>query len=121
VGACSGAAAAVTAGQVDFAVAVDTFGSVAVPAAYCGAFAFRFSHRPEHLEGVLPVSRTLDTIGLLTSSPEVLHKVRRVPACPSGKLHVRTSSTAQLIYPRIAYRLYTNPVSILSVPIQSVR
>jgi Asp-tRNA(Asn)/Glu-tRNA(Gln) amidotransferase A subunit family amidase len=47
VGACSGAAAAVTAGQVDFAVAVDTLGSVAVPAAYCGAFAFRFTHHPQ--------------------------------------------------------------------------
>lgn len=47
VGACSGAAAAVTAGQVDFAVAMDTLGSVAVPAAYCGAFAFRFTHHPE--------------------------------------------------------------------------
>lgn len=54
VGACSGAAAAVTAGQVDFAVAMDTLGSVAVPAAYCGAFAFRFTHHPEVRHSIPP-------------------------------------------------------------------
>lgn len=41
VGASSGGAAAVAAGEADFAVVIDTLASTAVPATYCGQYAFR--------------------------------------------------------------------------------
>lgn len=62
-GSSGGSAAAVVAGFVDIALGTDTMGSVRVPSGYCGLWGFKPSHSEEMLDGVLPLSPTLDTVG----------------------------------------------------------
>ena len=63
-GSSGGSAAAVAAEQVDVALGTDTMGSVRIPSAYCGLWGFKPSHNTEMLEGVMPLSPLLDTVGL---------------------------------------------------------
>ena len=63
-GSSGGSAAAVAAGYVNAALGTDTMGSVRIPSAYCGLWGFKPSHSREMLEGVMPLSGTLDTVGV---------------------------------------------------------
>lgn len=63
-GSSGGSAAAVAAGQVDIALGTDTMGSVRIPSAYCGIWGFKPSHDVDMLKGVMPLSPTLDTVGV---------------------------------------------------------
>jgi len=63
-GSSGGSAAAVGAGQVDIALGTDTMGSVRIPSAYCGLWGFKPSYDPDMLTGVMPLSPTLDTVGV---------------------------------------------------------
>ncbi len=71
-GSSSGSAAAVTAGLCDFAVGTDTGGSIRVPAAFCGVTGFKPGMEFWSREGMFPLSRELDTIGLVTRTPDDL-------------------------------------------------
>jgi len=73
-GSSGGSAAAVAADQVDIALGTDTMGSVRIPSAYCGIWGFKPSHDIEMLRGVMPLSPTLDTVGVHGKS---LHDVVR--------------------------------------------
>ncbi|XP_004248799.1 outer envelope protein 64, mitochondrial [Solanum lycopersicum] len=77
-GSSSGSAVAVAAELVDFALGTDMTGCIRVPAAFCGVFGFRPSHRAISTVGVLPVSQSLDSIGWLARDPSVLHRVGHV-------------------------------------------
>jgi len=68
-GSSGGSAAAVAAGLCDWAVGSDTGGSIRIPAAFCGVVGFKPTIGTVDLEGVLPLSRTLDTLGPL--APDV--------------------------------------------------
>lgn len=74
-GAASGAAAAVAAGLVDFALGVDSGGSVRIPGALCGLWAFRPSHGRVSAEGALAFAKSYDAISWLAPGPEVLERV----------------------------------------------
>jgi len=63
-GSSGGSAAAVAADQVDIALGTDTMGSVRIPSAYCGIWGFKPSHDAEMLKGVMPLSPTLDSVGV---------------------------------------------------------
>ncbi len=63
-GSSGGSAAAVAAGFVDIALGTDTMGSVRVPSGYCGLWGFKPGHAEEMLDGILPLSPTLDTVGV---------------------------------------------------------
>lgn len=65
-GSSGGSAAAVAAGIVPVALGTDTAGSVRIPAALCGCVGFRPTVGRYPADGVVPVSRTRDTVGLLT-------------------------------------------------------
>jgi Asp-tRNA(Asn)/Glu-tRNA(Gln) amidotransferase A subunit family amidase len=65
-GSSSGSAAAVAAGMVPFALGTQTRGSVLRPASYCGVTGFKASYGVLSLEGVLPLARSLDTLGFFT-------------------------------------------------------
>jgi Asp-tRNA(Asn)/Glu-tRNA(Gln) amidotransferase A subunit family amidase len=65
-GSSGGSAAAVAAGVVSVALGTDTAGSVRIPAALCGVVGYRPTTGRYPAGGVVPVSRTRDTVGLLT-------------------------------------------------------
>ncbi|MDB5803245.1 MAG: hypothetical protein JWN73_567 [Betaproteobacteria bacterium] len=64
-GSSGGSAAAVAAGLCELALGSDTMGSVRIPAAYCGVAGFKPSRGRLSLAGVMPLSPTLDHLGLL--------------------------------------------------------
>ncbi|KAG6746794.1 hypothetical protein POTOM_049161 [Populus tomentosa] len=71
-GSSSGAAVAVAANLVDFSLGVDTVGGVRVPAGFCGIIGFRPSYGAISKIGVLPVSASLDTVGMLSKGNNVV-------------------------------------------------
>jgi aspartyl-tRNA(Asn)/glutamyl-tRNA(Gln) amidotransferase subunit A len=68
-GSSGGSAAAVAAGMCDWAVGSDTGGSIRIPAGLCGCVGFKPTIGMISTEGVVPLSRSLDTIGSL--APDV--------------------------------------------------
>jgi Asp-tRNA(Asn)/Glu-tRNA(Gln) amidotransferase A subunit family amidase len=68
-GSSSGSAAAVAAGMVPIAIGTQTRGSVLRPASFCGVTGFKPTYGWFSTEGVLPVAKTQDTLGLFTPSP----------------------------------------------------
>lgn len=71
-GSSSGAAAAVALGLCDLAVATDTSGSARVPAAYTGLFGYRASRGRYPTQGLWTLAPTLDAVGLLATSVQLL-------------------------------------------------
>ena len=67
-GSSSGAAVSVTDGMAAAGIGSDTGGSVRIPSALCGLTGFKPTARRVPLEGVLPLSFSLDSIGPLASS-----------------------------------------------------
>lgn len=68
-GSSGGSAVAVAAGMSDWALGSDTGGSIRIPAAYCGVVGFKPTIGTVDTEGVIPLSRSLDTLGPL--APDV--------------------------------------------------
>jgi Asp-tRNA(Asn)/Glu-tRNA(Gln) amidotransferase A subunit family amidase len=68
-GSSSGSAAALAAGMVPLALGTQTRGSVLRPASYCGVTGFKGSYGLLSLDGVLPLAKSLDTLGFFTHTP----------------------------------------------------
>ena len=68
-GSSSGSAAAVAAGMVPFALGTQTRGSILRPASFCGVTGFKPTYSLFSLEGVLPLAKSLDTLGFFTHTP----------------------------------------------------
>ena len=73
-GSSGGSAVAVAAGMCDWAVGSDTGGSIRIPAAFCGVVGFKPTIGSVDTEQVIPLSRTLDTLGPL--APDVKSAAR---------------------------------------------
>jgi aspartyl-tRNA(Asn)/glutamyl-tRNA(Gln) amidotransferase subunit A len=69
-GSSGGAAAAVAAGLCVAAIGTDTGGSIRIPASLCGIVGFKPSLYRVSVEGIVPLSPTLDCAGTLARSTE---------------------------------------------------
>ncbi|WP_153769966.1 amidase [Labrenzia sp. CE80] len=74
-GSSSGSAAAVAANLVDFALGSDTGGSVRIPAAFCGLFGLRTSHRRISSSGLVPLAPSFDVPGWFTRDLDTMIRV----------------------------------------------
>lgn len=77
-GSSGGSAVAVAAGMADWAVGSDTGGSIRIPAAFCGVVGFKPTLGSIDTTGVIPLSRSLDTLGPL--APDVAGAARALEA-----------------------------------------
>jgi indoleacetamide hydrolase len=91
-GSSGGSAAAVAAGVVPVALGTDTAGSNRIPAALCGCVGFRPTVGRYPRDGVIPLSYTRDSAGLLTRKvgdailvDEVITETRTAPAQLRGR------------------------------------
>src|SRR6202051_217464 len=83
-GSSSGSAAAVAAGMVPFTIGEQTRGSMIRPASYCGVTGFKPTYDLLPMEGVLPVSKSLDTLGLFTHTPADMLALWKALGHPAG-------------------------------------
>jgi amidase len=79
-GSSSGSAAAVAGGLCDLGLGTDTLGSVRVPSSYCAIYGWRPTHGLVPDEGVHPLARSFDTVGLFARDPALLARAAEVVA-----------------------------------------
>jgi aspartyl-tRNA(Asn)/glutamyl-tRNA(Gln) amidotransferase subunit A len=82
-GSSSGAAVSVADGMAVAAIGSDTVGSIRAPAALCGIVGFKPTQRSVPLQGTIPLSVTLDTVGPLART---VYDCALVYATISGEL-----------------------------------
>ena len=100
-GSSSGSAAAVADGMVPVAIGTQTGGSVLRPSSYCGIVGFKPTYGLLEMEGVMPFSSSLDTLGIharhvedvetvfqaLTDTPD--DQIKRIAEALTGKQTIR--------------------------------
>lgn len=79
-GSSGGSAAAVASGIVPVALGTDTAGSVRIPAALCGVLGLKPTYGRVSRLGVVPLSTSLDTVGILSRSAGDAAEALRVVA-----------------------------------------
>jgi Asp-tRNA(Asn)/Glu-tRNA(Gln) amidotransferase A subunit family amidase len=100
-GSSSGSAVAVASGAARLGVGTDTGGSIRIPAALCGVVGLKLPFDSDLLDGVYPLSPTLDHIGLLTRDVDDLeHAVTALslgedPADEEPEFIVRSDDRAE--------------------------
>ncbi|WFU78146.1 amidase family protein [Bradyrhizobium sp. CIAT3101] len=124
-GSSSGSAAAVAARMAPAALGTDTNGSIRIPAALCGIVGYRPSLGRYPLDGVMPLARTLDTVGLFARSvadikllDDVLHVTASAQPVALGLSHSLRVGVAPDYYlanlDRELERIFTDAVQRLS-------
>ena len=77
-GSSSGSAVAVASGSAVFALGSDTGGSLRIPAHCCGVTSWKPTYGAVPLAGAMPLSPSLDTVGLLARSARDLQEPVRI-------------------------------------------
>jgi len=109
-GSSSGAASAVAARVIDFALASDTAGSVRVPAAWCGLIGMRPTHARISVAGLTPLAPSFDTVGWLARSASLM---RKVGAALFGERAMRATAFSLVRDPRIENHAGSETVAVL--------
>ena len=91
-GSSSGSAAAVGAGVIPLALGTQTAGSLTRPASYCGAAGMVLAHGATSMAGIVGLSESLDSLGLLTRTVDDLRFVYRA-LYPDASTGHRVGST----------------------------
>ncbi len=98
-GSSGGSGSAVAAGLCTAALGTDTLGSVRIPAAYCGVFGLKPTHGAIASDGVVPLSRSFDSVGFLARSVDdisFLSNILVAPDLSSAMQRVRLITIAGL-------------------------
>ena len=94
-GSSSGSAVAVASGSAVFALGSDTGGSLRIPAHCCGVTSWKPTYGAVSLAGAMPLSPSLDTVGILARSASDLYEPARVLLAESGSESIRTISAVR--------------------------
>ena len=90
-GSSSGSAVAVASGSVDFAIGTDTGGSIRQPAICCGVIGLKPTFGLVDRRGALPVQSSLDCIGPLARSMDMIDRAMEIIA-PDFQTETLTSA-----------------------------
>ncbi len=130
-GSSSGSAAAAAAGLCDAALGTQTIGSINRPASFCGVFGFKPSRDRISTQGVIPLSVSLDHVGLLSADFETLSnlasilcrdwrpgeaKTGPVLGVPAGPYLLRADEEGQAQFEKDRPRLESAGFAIREVP-----
>lgn len=98
-GSSSGSAAAVADGMVALALGSQTGGSTIRPAAFCGIVGFKPTYGRIGLEGVMPLSSAMDTMGLMARSVDDIKLLSSVLLGPPSEKKVVRPKPVFACYP----------------------
>ncbi len=112
-GSTSGGAVAVATGMSMGAIGTDTGGSVRAPASLCGLVGYKPTYGLISRHGVMPLSWTLDTVGVITRTVEDAALLASVLMGPDGKDQSVAVRKAPKLYPLRPRRLRG---TVLGVP-----
>ena len=73
-GSSSGSAVGVATGEIDLSFGSDTGGSIRIPSACCGVFGLKTTQGRVPLDGVWPLSQSLDTVGPMAADSNRLEE-----------------------------------------------
>jgi Asp-tRNA(Asn)/Glu-tRNA(Gln) amidotransferase A subunit family amidase len=107
-GSSSGSAAATAAGLVDFALGTQTIGSIIRPASFCGVTGFKPSYGRIPTDGVIPLARSLDHVGVFSQGVAMVNRAASV-LCIGWKLAPPKNSKPYLAVPTGEYLQYASP------------
>jgi aspartyl-tRNA(Asn)/glutamyl-tRNA(Gln) amidotransferase subunit A len=126
-GSSGGSGAAVAAGLCDAALGTDTLGSVRIPAAYCGVYGLKPTNGFVSTDGLAFLEPSLDVIGPLARSLDMLERVwgvigedNPIEAVPIKRLVLLEGLGGVAVEPAVR-AAYEKACILLDLPIQHLR
>ena len=96
-GSSGGSAVAVAAGMCDWAIGSDTGGSIRIPSSLCGVAGFKPAFGSIDIGGVVPLSRSLDTLGPI--APDIATTARAFSMMSGERISLDSLQRPRLAVP----------------------